>query len=137
MSPAKCEGDGATPAGCFKIRHLFYRPDRISPPNTLLGVTPLKPNLGWCDDPASARYNQLIRLPFPKNHEKMWRVDNLYDVVIELGYNDRPVIRGRGSAIFLHLAGETYPPTEGCIAVSPGDMQRLVAQLKPGDRVII
>ncbi len=137
IRPRKREGDGATPAGVFNIRRLFYRPDRLPPPATLLSVTPLAPNFGWCDDPANARYNQLVHLPFEKNHEKMWRSDNLYDVVVELGFNDLPVIRGQGSAIFLHIASTDYAPTEGCIAVSLQDMRRLTAQLKPGDQVKI
>jgi L,D-peptidoglycan transpeptidase YkuD (ErfK/YbiS/YcfS/YnhG family) len=137
IRPRKREGDGATPAGVFDIRRLFYRPDRLQPPATLLPVTPLAPNFGWCDDPASPRYNQLVRLPFQKSHEKMWRSDNLYDIVVELGFNDSPVIRGQGSAIFLHVAGPDYAPTEGCIAVSLDDMHHLAAQLKPGDRIKI
>ena len=133
----KCEGDGATPAGNYKIRRLFYRADRIPPPATLLPSTPLTPNLGWCDDSASARYNQLVRLPFEKSHEKMWRQDHLYDIVIVLGYNDCPVVRGHGSAVFLHIARNNYEPTEGCVAISLQDMRHLVAQIRPGDRIKI
>ncbi len=137
IRPCKREGDGATPTGSFEIRRLLYRPDKLPPPVTLLPATPLAPDLGWCDDPASSRYNQLVHLPFRKSHEKMWRSDDLYDIVIELGFNDRPVVRGRGSAVFMHIASAGYAPTEGCIAVSMGGMRRLVAQLKPGDRVRI
>ncbi len=137
IHPSKREGDGATPTGVFDVRRLFYRPDRIFPPATLLSIAPLAPNFGWCDDPASSRYNQLVRLPFQKSHEKMWRPDNLYDVVIELGFNDLPVIRGQGSAVFLHIASAGYAPTEGCIAVSLKDMRRLLAQVQPGDQIKI
>ncbi len=133
--PKKQEGDGVTPKGRWSIRQVFYRPDRIIRPSTALPVTPLTPSMGWCDAPSDANYNRLVSLPFSDSHEKLWRQDNLYDLVAVLGYNDRPRARGRGSAIFLHLARKGYTPTEGCIAVSQWDMLRILSILRPGDAI--
>jgi L,D-peptidoglycan transpeptidase YkuD (ErfK/YbiS/YcfS/YnhG family) len=79
----------------------------------------------------------LIRLPFPARHEIMWRADHVYDLCIEIGYNDDPAIPGRGSAIFLHLTADDDRPTEGCVAVSRAAMHRLLPQLRPGTRLTI
>lgn len=123
----KREGDGATPAGEWRLRQVFYRPDRVARPQTLLPVAPLRPNMGWCDDPQSQRYNRLVRLPFPAHHERLWRNDRLYDIIVVLGYNDHPRIRGKGSAIFMHIAKPGYRPTEGCIALSEAHLRRVLA----------
>ncbi|MBZ0216701.1 MAG: L,D-transpeptidase family protein [Fimbriimonadaceae bacterium] len=134
---AKREGDGATPGGVLPFRRVFYRPDRVTRPQTGLQCHALTRRLGWCDDPQSGAYNQLIRLPFPASHELLWRADHLYDVVIELGYNDRPAIPRHGSAIFMHLAARDFAPTEGCIAVRYADMLRLLRRVQRGDAVRI
>ncbi|MEI8394694.1 MAG: L,D-transpeptidase family protein [Rhodospirillaceae bacterium] len=123
----KREGDGATPTGCFALRRLFYRPDRLAEPVTGLPVAALTPEDGWCDDPAHPAYNCPVRLPFAAGHERMWRDDGLYDLVVVLGHNDRPPQPGAGSAIFLHVARPGYEPTEGCVAVHLQDLLRLVA----------
>jgi len=132
----KREGDGATPMGRFALRRVFFRPDRGPRPATALATVPLTPDLGWCEDPSSARYNRLVRLPASSRHERphdhMWRDDRLYDICVEIAYNDDPVVKGRGSAIFLHLARPGYAPTQGCIAVGERDMRRLLARLSPG-----
>ncbi|MEQ8814988.1 MAG: L,D-transpeptidase family protein [Thalassobaculum sp.] len=128
LTDAKREGDGATPIGRFPLRRLFYRPDREPPPATALPTLPLAENLGWCDDPrASADYNRLVRLPFAPGHERMWRDDGLYDLVVELGYNDAPPVPGLGSAIFLHLARPDWGPTEGCVAMARDDLLAVLA----------
>ncbi|WP_350098411.1 L,D-transpeptidase family protein [Thalassobaculum sp.] len=119
----KREGDGGTPVGRFPLRRLLYRPDRESAIATGLPILPLSEHLGWCDDPGDpVHYNRLVRLPFDSRHERMWRDDGLYDLVIELGYNDAPPVPGRGSAIFLHLARPDGRPTEGCVALARDDM---------------
>jgi L,D-peptidoglycan transpeptidase YkuD (ErfK/YbiS/YcfS/YnhG family) len=87
----------------------------------------MAPDDGWCDDPTHRDYNHQIRLPHPARHERLWREDALYDVVGVLGWNDAPVERGRGSAIFLHLARPDYGPTEGCVALAPRDLSELLA----------
>lgn len=137
IKAAKREGDGATPAGVWPFRRVFFRPDRLTRPRTDLVTQALAPRDGWCDDPASGAYNQFIQRPFAPSHEVMWRDDHLYDLVIELGYNDQPVIPRHGSAIFLHLAKDEFLPTEGCIAVRRTDMMRLLCQIQPGDAVSV
>ena len=117
------------------MRQVFYRPDRIEHPRPGLPVCPLHPGLGWCDAPGDANYNQIVEIPYRASHERLWRQDHLYDVIVVLGYNDWPRARGRGSAIFMHLARGNYLPTEGCIGISLQDMLRILAQAKPGDAV--
>jgi len=124
--PDKREGDGGTPVGRFPLRRVFYRPDRIDTPVTELPVQALSEQDGWCDDPANPMYNQLISKPFDASYEDMWRADHLYDMVVELGYNDDPVVPGRGSAIFLHVAQPDYAPTEGCVALRRDDLRDLL-----------
>lgn len=122
----KREGDGATPAGTWPLGRVFYRADRIAPPDTPLALTPLHPDMGWCDDSAHADYNTLITCPHPARHERMWRDDAVYDVIVELLYNTDPVQPGRGSAIFMHVAKPDYSPTEGCIALRRDDLLDLL-----------
>lgn len=127
VSAAKREGDGATPLGAWPLRFVLYRPDRVVPPQTGLAVLPLWPWDGWCDDPADAAYNRYIALPYPARHERLWRNDALYDLIVVLGYNDDPVVPGAGSAIFLHVAAPDYRPTEGCVALAEGDLRAVLA----------
>jgi L,D-peptidoglycan transpeptidase YkuD (ErfK/YbiS/YcfS/YnhG family) len=123
----KTEGDGATPVGCFALPLLLYRPDRVAPIPTALPVRPLRPQDGWCDDPAHAQYNQLIEQPFAASHESLWREDALYDVIIVIAYNMSPVVPGKGSAIFLHSARPDFTPTDGCIALTRTDLLAVAA----------
>jgi L,D-peptidoglycan transpeptidase YkuD (ErfK/YbiS/YcfS/YnhG family) len=124
----KSEGDGITPAGQFPLRRVFYRPDRLAKPQTNLPVLPLRPDMGWCDAPLHAAYNTLITRPFSARHERLWRADRVYDVIVELGYNDNPIVPGRGSAIFLHVARKQYQPTEGCVAINRANLLSLLRQ---------
>ncbi|MBB98178.1 MAG: hypothetical protein CML67_01375 [Rhodobacteraceae bacterium] len=133
----KREGDGATPAGRFEMLSVYYRPDRVQRPRTRLPVTPLRPWMGWCDDPGHPRYNRLVRRPFAASHEAMWRDDPLYNIVVVLDCNLHPAVPGRGSAIFLHLARPGYTPTEGCVAVKEQDMRLLLAGSRPGSAICI
>jgi L,D-peptidoglycan transpeptidase YkuD (ErfK/YbiS/YcfS/YnhG family) len=126
----KIEGDGATPAGCFPLRQLLYRPDRVIAPDCRLPLTALRPEDGWCDDPAHPDYNRAVRLPHPARCETLWREDQIYDLIIPLGYNDDPPLAGRGSAIFLHLARPDYSPTEGCVALSLDDLRWLLGRIR-------
>ena len=118
----KREGDGATPLGRYALRRLVYRPDRVSPPRTRLPVAPLSPEDGWCDAPGDPAYNRPVRLPHPTSHERLWRADEIYDVIVILGHNDDPPVAGMGSAIFLHVARADYGPTEGCVALALPDL---------------
>ena len=129
VSRDKREGDGATPLGRFPLRRAFYRPDRETPPPSPFDLRALTMQDGWCDDPASDDYNRLVRLPHPHRHERLWRADHVYDLLIVVGYNDAPVISGRGSAIFIHLARENYEPTEGCIAFARQDLLTILSRL--------
>jgi L,D-peptidoglycan transpeptidase YkuD (ErfK/YbiS/YcfS/YnhG family) len=89
----------------------------------------------WCDDPAHVAYNQPVRLPFAGGHERLWRDDHLYDLVVVLGWNDDPPVAHRGSAIFLHLARDGFAPTEGCVALARDDLLAVLADAAPGDAV--
>lgn len=133
----KREGDGATPMGVFPFRRLLYRPDRIATPRTGLVTAVIAPDDGWCDDPSHPRYNQPIPLPSPAHHEVMWRDDGLYDLVMVIGHNDDPVIPGRGSAVFIHVAKPNLAPTEGCIGLPRHDLLALAEDCLPGDRLLI
>lgn len=123
----KQEGDGATPLGALSLRRVLYRADRLPAPACAVPVEPIAPDDGWCDDPTHADYNRMIRLPHDGRHEALWRGDHVYDIIGVLGWNDSPVVRGRGSAIFLHLARADYAPTEGCIALALPDLRRVLA----------
>jgi L,D-peptidoglycan transpeptidase YkuD (ErfK/YbiS/YcfS/YnhG family) len=124
----KREGDGATPIGQWRVREVLYRPDRVRRPATPLPVRAMRRHDGWCDAAADRNYNRLVRLPYAASAEPLWRQDALYDVVVVLGYNDARV-RGRGSAIFLHVARPGYAPTEGCIALARAHVLRLLERL--------
>ncbi len=123
----KREGDGATPRGLLPLRRVLYRADRVARPRATAPVHPLGPQDGWCDDPADARYNQPVTTPYPARHEALWRADGLYDIIGVLGWNDAPVERGRGSAIFLHVSRADGGPTAGCVGLALPDLQAVLA----------
>lgn len=131
------EGDGITPVGVWPLRNVLYRPDRGTPPQTQLPLSPLSPEDGWCEAPDDPDYNRMVRLPHGASVDSLWRVDALYDLVLVVGYNDAPVVAGRGSAIFVHVARENYGPTQGCVAMARADLEDALAQLQPGDRLIV
>lgn len=131
LTQSKLEGDGGTPIGTWPLRKLYYRADRMSVPETGLECIAIDLNDGWCDDPAVAEYNKHVVLPFKPSHEKLWRDDHLYDLMIPMGYNDQPIVPGMGSAIFFHLAKPDYQPTEGCLAISLDHMLELLPSLGP------
>ena len=126
----KVEGDAATPVGKFPLRRLYFRNDRLVLPKVRLPARPIGEHDGWCDDPRSSSYNRLVRMPNEWSHEKMWREDGLYDLVVVVGYNDDPPEGEWGSAIFLHIARDDLSPTQGCIAFARDDLLELV----PADR---
>lgn len=137
ISPRKREGDGATPAGRFGLVHGLVRTDRLSMPRSLVPVSAMRADDGWCDDPGSPAYNRPVRTPFRYSHEKLWRDDRLYDVCLVLDFNRRPRRRGGGSAIFIHLAHDDMRPTQGCIAIAPAAMRRLLPRLARGVEVVV
>ncbi len=131
------EGDGLTPAGRYPLRRVFYRPDRVSPPRTMLPLVELSPRDCWCDDPADPSYNRLVHGPYRARTETLWRDDSLYDIVAVIGFNDDPVVAGKGSAIFLHVARPDFAPTEGCVALAHADLLEALTAAAPGDCVEI
>jgi L,D-peptidoglycan transpeptidase YkuD (ErfK/YbiS/YcfS/YnhG family) len=123
----KEEGDEATPLGVLPLRRVLYRADRVPPPICAVPVEPIGQDDGWCDDPNHRDYNKMIRLPHDGRHEDLWRRDAVYDIIGVLGWNDAPIERRRGSAIFLHVARPDYAPTQGCVALALRDVQRVLA----------
>ena len=137
ISRKKREGDGCTPNGTFRFKLLLYRKDRIPKIKTYLKKKIIKKNMGWCDDSRSKFYNKLIKLPFVHSAEKLYKNKNIYDVILVIDYNFKPIIKNKGSAIFLHISKNNYSPTEGCIAVSKQDMKLLLTFINKKTKIII
>lgn len=133
----KREGDGATPAGIWRVVRVLWRSDRTRRPVTRLPVRALSIDDGWCDAPSDRNYNRAVRHPYPASAEQLWRRDHLYDIVVVLDHNQRPRIKGCGSAVFVHLARPGYEATEGCIALGERDLRRWLAMARPGTRLVI
>ena len=131
------EGDNITPIGSYKLVNFFFRKDRIDKINSKIKFKEIKKNMGWCDDPKSKKYNQLIKLPSKLSYEKLFRKDHLYDLLIVLDYNMKPVIKNRGSAIFIHLATKYYNSTKGCIGLKKIDMIELIKKIKKTELIKI
>jgi len=131
------EGDNITPKGIFKIIKIYYRPDKIKKIITLIKTIKIKKNMGWCDDPKSRFYNKQIKLPSKLGHEKLYRSDNLYDLIAVLNYNTKPIIKNKGSAIFIHIAKKNFSKTKGCIAVKKEDLIYLLSKIKKNSQVKI
>ena len=125
----KLEGDNKTPAGVFKFKSLMYRQDRIPKIKSRLKKIIIKKNMGWCDDSNSKHYNKLIKFPFNFRAERLWLNKNIYDVIIVINFNMKPIIKKKGSAIFLHIAKKNYMPTKGCIAISKKNMKLLISKI--------
>jgi L,D-peptidoglycan transpeptidase YkuD (ErfK/YbiS/YcfS/YnhG family) len=133
----KREGDGATPAGIFKLQHLLWRADRLARPKTRLPTNPILARMGWCDDPADFRYNRPVSLPWPASAECLWRQDHLYDLVLVTSHNQNPVVPGAGSAVFIHLQREDKGPTAGCIALQRLDLLEFLEHAGPETEIHI
>ena len=129
ISYKKKEGDNKTPRGNFKFKYILYRKDRIPNLKTKLKKIVICKNMAWCDDPNSKYYNQMVRLPFKGSAEKLWLKDHIYDIIIIIDYNLNPVIKLKGSAIFLHLAKKKYQSTKGCVAINKNDMMLLIEKI--------
>ena len=131
------EGDNITPKGTFKITKIYYRPDKIKNIKTSVRKIKIKKNMGWCDDPRSKNYNKQIKLPSKFSHEKLYRKDSVYDLFLVLDYNTNPVIKNKGSAIFLHITKGSYKKTKGCIALKRGDLIQLVSKIRKNTKIKI
>jgi L,D-peptidoglycan transpeptidase YkuD (ErfK/YbiS/YcfS/YnhG family) len=130
-------GDGGTPRGVFRLRRLWWRAERHACPETLLPVHRIRPDDGWCEDPADRHYNQPVKVPAGSNADRLARADHLYDFIIELDHNTRPRIAGRGSAVFIHVARPQFAPTAGCVALRLDTLRRLLARLGPRTRIVV
>ena len=133
----KKEGDLITPIGTYKIKYILYRKDRIKKIQSRLKKIVIKNNMGWCDDPKSKKYNQLVKLPNNYSHEKLFRKENVYDILLVLNFNMRPIKLNKGSAIFIHVARKNFEKTEGCITISKNNLIKIVKDLKPNTIVKI
>ena len=123
----KVEGDKCTPRGRFKFKYIFYRKERIKNIRSKLKLIPLKNNFGWCDDVRSKFYNKFVKLPLKHSAEKLYLRENIYDIIVVINYNLKPIKKNKGSAIFLHVAKKNYSPTLGCIAISKNDLKKLIS----------
>ena len=133
----KREGDSITPTGVYPLRTVLYRPDRVQIPATLLPSRMIKFDDGWCTDPLDPNYNMMIKLPINSLNESLWRDDNLYDIIIPIGYNDNPVTANLGSAIFIHIAKKNYKKTQGCIAIKKMDLLKILRKININTKVRI
>ena len=133
----KKEGDLITPLGQYKIKFILYRKDRLQKIETKIKKVIIKKNMGWCDDPQSKKYNQLIRLPFKSSHEKLFIKENFYDIIVVLDFNMKPIKKKKGSAIFIHIARKNFKKTEGCIAISKRSLLKVIRDLDISTKVKI
>ena len=133
----KVEGDKCTPSGIYKLKQVFYRADRIKKITTNLKKIKIKKNMGWCDDSSSKKYNHLIKIPNKFSHEKLYRKDNLYDLILVLNYNINPTIKNKGSAIFIHIKNGNFKKTKGCIALKKNNLLKIINLIQKNTKVII
>ena len=133
----KIEGDNITPKGTFNIVKIYYRADRVKKMPSKFRLIKITKKMGWCDDPNSKDYNQLINLPTKYTYEKLYRKDNVYDLLIVLNYNIMPTIKNKGSAIFIHIARKNYKKTSGCIALKKNHLTKLIKTIEKNTKVII
>jgi L,D-peptidoglycan transpeptidase YkuD (ErfK/YbiS/YcfS/YnhG family) len=131
------EGDHITPEGAYKVIKVYYRKDRIKKITSKFKLVKIKKNMGWCDDPKSKKYNQLIKLPNRYSHEKFFKNDNSYDLIVILNYNTNPIIKNKGSAIFIHIAKKNYKSTAGCIALKKDDLLKLIKIIDTNTKIFI
>ena len=134
---SKKEGDLGTPKGTFKLGTLYYRKDRNKSLKYKVKKKIIKKNMGWCDDTRSKKYNQEINFPFKFGAEKLYRKDKIYDLFINIKYNSCPIIKKKGSAIFLHIADRKYKATKGCVAISKNDFLKILPLINRNTKILI
>ena len=133
----KKEGDLATPKGLFKLGLLYYRKDRIKSLKCKIKKKVIKKSMGWCNDSRSKKYNREIYFPFKYSAEKLYRRDRIYDIFINIKYNHSPIIKEKGSAIFLHLSNKKYKPTSGCVAILKKDFLKILPLINNSTKILI
>ncbi len=133
----KEEGDYITTKGKYNIIKIYYRSDRLKKISSKFKLIKIMKNMGWCNDPKSRKYNQLINIPTKYSHETLYRRDNIYDLILVLNYNMKPTIKNKGSAIFIHVAKNNYNKTAGCIALKKTDLIYLIKEIKKNTKVMI
>lgn len=133
----KREGDGGTPVGTFRPVRLWWRADRLQRPRTLLPVRRIGPDDAWCEAPSDRRYNRVFKRSANEPGDRLRREDGLYDLIIEIDHNTRPRVAGLGSAVFIHVARDTFGPTAGCVALRLDDLRKLLSRIGPRTRIKI
>jgi len=131
------EGDNITPKGTYKILSIYYRKDRVKKFKSSIKKIIIKKKMGWCDDIKSKSYNKQIRLPSKLSHEILYRKDNIYDIVCVINYNTNPILKNKGSAIFLHIAKKNYQKTKGCVALKKNHLIKLLSTIKKNTKIKI
>ncbi|WP_342360122.1 L,D-transpeptidase family protein [Terrarubrum flagellatum] len=139
MRPAalKREGDGTTPIGRFRVLTAWFRGDRWPNRSFSWATRRIGPTDGWCEDSSNRRYNHPVKVAPGANHDRLWRQDRLYDLILEIDHNARPRILGRGSAVFIHLCRLGMTPTAGCVAFEPNELRKLLPRLGRGSVIDI
>jgi len=137
IKKSKKEGDLATPKGVFQLGCLYYRNDRIKKLKSKLKKKIIKKNMGWCNDSKSKKYNKEIYFPFKYKAEKLYKKNGIYDLFIDIKYNSKPIIKNKGSAIFLHIAQNKYKPTQGCVALSKKDFLKILPLINKRTKIAI
>ena len=131
------EGDQITPRGTFRVKDILYRKDKINYLRSVIKKTQIKKNMGWCDDPKSKDYNKLIKYPFNYKSEKLYRSNNIYDIILVLDFNMHPIKKNKGSAIFIHISNDKYSPTQGCIAIKKKELLKLIKFIDKKTKIFI
>ena len=137
ISIKRKEGDLITPKGKYKIKYILYRKDRIKRIQSKIKKIAITKRMGWCDDPKSKDYNKLIKLPSSYNYEKLYRKENIYDLILVLNFNMQPIVKKKGSAIFIHKARRNYKKTKGCVAINKIQLLKIIKNLKNNTKVLI
>ena len=137
ITHSKKEGDLTTPKGLFGLGLLYYRKDKIKLLKCKIKKRAIKKGMGWCNDSKSKKYNQEISFPFKYGAEKLYRKDKIYDIFINIKYNQLPIVKGKGSAIFLHLSNKKYKPTSGCVAIQKKDFLKILPLINNKTKISI
>ena len=131
------EGDQITPKGIFRVKKILYRKDKVRRLPSRIKKISIEKNMGWCDDPLSKDYNKLIKYPFSYKSENLYKKNNIYDIILVLNFNMQPIKKNKGSAIFIHIAKNSFEPTEGCVAIKRVELKKLVNFITSKTKIII